>query len=517
VVAIAFEFLTGRYHASAWGSHVNEGRPDWPPSPWRVLRAMLAVGHAREGWAGTVPEEARGLFSKLTSVLPVIHLPPATAAHSRHYMPTDDKPTKVLDTFVYTGTAPVVFQWLVDLSPEEEALLRRLVEGVPYLGRAESWVDGRLVSSIARGLDPCVAAETCPRPGVERVDLLAPEAPDRYATWRAEAVAAAVRERLAELAEGARAKGKKPPSTLPKKDGQRIEAAYPADVLAALHADTAALRADGWSQPPGSKWVAYWRPRAALRVAPRPRAPRPSRLLPTMALLALSSDTRAGHALPPIGDAIFRLEALHDALVRASDRGSGPAPVFTGRDRDGARLVGHRHAALLPLTLGRRAGRLDHVLVYAPMGLDADAVAALGAVRKTYAKDLPALLVTLAGLGTAADFEKLVPHARRTRRWVSVTPFVPPRHPKRKGRDSLEGQVQAELASRGLPPAKVQVEDGRPEFRGFRRARRDPARLPPVRLVVKVRLEFEDPVRGPLVLGYGAHFGLGVFTPDDDG
>ena len=28
------------------------------------------------------------------------------------------------------------------------------------------------------------------------------------------------------------------------------------------------------------------------------------------------------------------------------------------------------------------------------------------------------------------------------------------------------------------------------------------------------RIEFADPVRGPIALGYGAHFGLGAFYPE---
>src|SRR5699024_5568337 len=35
----------GRWHATAWGSHVNEGVPEWPPCPWRICRALLAAWH----------------------------------------------------------------------------------------------------------------------------------------------------------------------------------------------------------------------------------------------------------------------------------------------------------------------------------------------------------------------------------------------------------------------------------------------------------------------------------------
>jgi len=40
---IELRFPAGRYHATPWGSHVNEGAVEWPPSPWRLLRALIAT------------------------------------------------------------------------------------------------------------------------------------------------------------------------------------------------------------------------------------------------------------------------------------------------------------------------------------------------------------------------------------------------------------------------------------------------------------------------------------------
>lgn len=42
-VAIAIRFLTGRAHLHPWQSHHSEGRVEWPPSQWRLLRAIVAV------------------------------------------------------------------------------------------------------------------------------------------------------------------------------------------------------------------------------------------------------------------------------------------------------------------------------------------------------------------------------------------------------------------------------------------------------------------------------------------
>ncbi len=42
-LTIAIRFLTGRAHLHPWQSHHSEGPVDWPPSQWRMLRALVAV------------------------------------------------------------------------------------------------------------------------------------------------------------------------------------------------------------------------------------------------------------------------------------------------------------------------------------------------------------------------------------------------------------------------------------------------------------------------------------------
>jgi hypothetical protein len=40
---ISIRFLTGRAHLHPWQTHHSEGRVEWPPSQWRLLRALVAV------------------------------------------------------------------------------------------------------------------------------------------------------------------------------------------------------------------------------------------------------------------------------------------------------------------------------------------------------------------------------------------------------------------------------------------------------------------------------------------
>lgn len=529
MLTLLVTFPAGRYHATPWGMHVNEGAIEWPPSPWRLCRALVAVGFQRLGWS-SVPPTARAFLERLADHPPRYGLPPASASHTRHYMPLyGDKTTKVIDAFAYVGGGSLGIQFDVELDEGERALLDELLGALSYLGRAESWADVRRVERMPDDLVTCEASESPPGPNYERIALLAPERAVVYDAWRTEALARETVETERVQRAKAAEKGKSWKG-LAKKDLARIEAMFPADVVDALCVTTAALQSAGWSQPPGAKWLSYWRREGALRTTSTPssvvrRSPRP-----TTALLALSSDTQNVDAFPSLADALPRLEAIHDALVKRSTQGGAPSPCFIGKI-DGRTLDGHRHASLLPLCLGKRPGRLDHVLVHAPMGFDDAARDALGAIRKIYAKNLPDLFVTLAGVGKLDAFATLVRHVGRSSLWESTTPFVPSRHMKVRGKDTLTEQVRAELRWRGLPEPKriaVELRDGTfasledgmplvgpdassPRFRHYRRERAE--RPAPSTRSFSLRLEFEEPIAGPLSLGYASHFGLGLFIP----
>ena len=103
MIALEIRFIAGQYHATPWGRHVNEGAVEWPPSPWRLLRALIAVGYRKLGWDPRhPPQEAAQLVELLAAEVPVFHLPPASLGHTRHYMPKynsarDGKTDKVFD------------------------------------------------------------------------------------------------------------------------------------------------------------------------------------------------------------------------------------------------------------------------------------------------------------------------------------------------------------------------------------------------------------------------------------
>src|SRR5208283_2959666 len=148
VIAIAVSFLSGRYHATPWGRHVNEGAPEWPPSPWRLLRGLVATWKRK---LSELPQLEVEAILKTLSTPPEFYLPSASVAHSRHYMPWFKKgpldKTLVVDAFVAVPReAELVIIWPErELNAPHREKLARLLEHLNFLGRAEAWCTARLL------------------------------------------------------------------------------------------------------------------------------------------------------------------------------------------------------------------------------------------------------------------------------------------------------------------------------------------------------------------------------------
>ena len=86
MTVLELRFPAGRFHATPWGRHVNEGAVEWPPSPWRLFRSLIATWYLKA--RTEVSEETlRALISALAAKPPQFHLPKATNSHTRHYLP----------------------------------------------------------------------------------------------------------------------------------------------------------------------------------------------------------------------------------------------------------------------------------------------------------------------------------------------------------------------------------------------------------------------------------------------
>jgi len=486
VITIAIHFLAGRYHATPWGRHVNEGVPEWPPSPWRLLRALVAA------WQRSAPEVGRPQMERLLKVLsapPDFRLPPATLAHTRHFMPWFKKGpgdrTMVFDTFVATfRSEPLLVVWpQAELSPEDRRLLGRLLANVSYLGRSESWCEATLVNQ-GEPNSFYLGQEGQLRPTDEPVRVLG-------------------------LAEEFR--------------------------LENLMVETNTLRLrQKRLDPPGSRWLLYSRPRNALAVNYQETSGR----METRPVQAVRYALDA-NPLPLLTESIAVAEAARrTALFQHRRLNSGQVPVhLSGKDVTGQPLAGHLHAYYLT-TDEDEDGRLDHLTIFAPGGLAQHELEALMRLRtlKLGAEE-PELRLLLLGIAREGETTQLGSHFKPARIWVSATPFVLSRHPKvdRHGRPKLtpegwqvdgpEDQLRREWHLRqaldpSLPdlleierlPAST-IRGHRTSWLDFRRWRRTGSAPGPVGGAYGFRLTFAEPVKGPVALGYGAHYSLGLFRP----
>ncbi|MDQ7789699.1 MAG: type I-U CRISPR-associated protein Csb2 [Clostridia bacterium] len=498
MIAIAVRFLVGRYHATPWGRHVNEGIPEWPPSQWRVLRALIA------SWKYHRPEltadEVGGVIEALVPP-PQSWLPPATAGHTRHYMPWFKKgpgdTTLVYDTFVaLPRDQEVRLIWPdADLQETQRDTLRSLLAGVTYLGRAESWCIARLDEDPPEAnCRVYVQGQPVPR-GVEIVRTLS------------------------------------------------LDEVEPGTVLDALMVETSELRSKQRRlNPPQSRWVSYGRPPGALALV-HPSRPARSKSTGTVIAARFALDRRP---LPMVQDTLLLAERTRLAVMARYGRMNDGrlSPTLAGREGN-KRLQGHQHAFYLP-TDEDGDGRLDHVTIYAPGGLGSLEQAAIGSLReifwadrqgKTEVDDMRRLRVVLLGFAQSGDsnsLERVFPEARH---WVSSTPFVLTRYPKTyaNGRpkynevgeqtDGPEDQVRREWEYRRdenpmLPRLvavrlwdRLRLKNGK-EIRWLTfNTRRAKGKGTTSGFIYGLALEFEEPVTGPLALGYGCHFGLGQFSP----
>jgi len=525
VVAIEMRFTAGRFHATPWGRHVNEGAVEWPPSPWRLLRALIAVWHRK---CPNIPEDrVRALIEALAFEPPCYHLPDATVGHTRHYLARyrPGKSDMVFDTFVaLVPKEPVVFCWPdLQLEPDAADALEELVGALGYFGRAESWVDARVAPDWS-GEPNCLLKRDAAEVDGELVEVMAPEPAEDYAEWRDPALAEALEIELAEK----RREQDDPPEevSLTNTERRKTEAAFPEDLFAALHANTTDLRKQGWSRPPGSRPLQYVRPSNALEPRPRSRRQATQRR-PTVARFAL-----AGSVLPQLTDTVYVAETMRQALMSWSDA----AEVFAGRDDDGEPLEGHQHAFILPAD-DDNDGRLDHITVYCREGFDAEAQRALAGVRRLWQPQRrPDIHLALLGLGEPKVHGGFDPHRGQTpqlassRVWVSRTPFVLYRYPAMRNdgsprldeegswKDGPREQIELSLRRRDFPePVEVEpVEHTTTAGRQLRwlqfvRERREGQEAPVNLRGYGFRLVFAEPVTGPIALGYACHFGLGQF------
>ncbi len=546
--ALSFRFLAGRYHATLWGRNVNEADVAWPPEPWRLLRTLIAA-YWRKGDHARWSEDALDLLiDTLAETLPVYRLPEgAVHTHTRHYMPQQarGKTTLIFDAFLrMPEEATMVAAWPdATLDADLFALGSDLAEAIGYLGRAESWTECEALAEWD-GEPNCRPAEA----GLHGtpVRLLAAMPP---ATYRNE------RDRLvANERQHIRAAAKKPPSE--RQLTSQVDKAFrskpsgrdtlPARLVDALALDTADYQDRRWPRPPAAREVLYTRAEeAAPAVAPRlPRrrsASRATASMPTLARYLL-----AGRPRPRVEDTIrigevMRLAALAQfgwQLDGLSGRRVPRAPwQVSGRDADGRPLRdrAHRHAFWLPEDADSD-GLIDHVSVFIPDGIDRDVQAKLDRITRLWVARTPRTddedvqdsgteewRLALEGFGKPDDFSASAAVFGQSIRWRSATPFLAAGHLKSDGHAGEFRRLVRRTGmdeAFGFDAAKINIQELKNiriggsarhalHFHRFRSRGREKQPDPAGALL---EVTFPVPVGGPIAMGYGCHFGLGLFV-----
>jgi CRISPR-associated protein Csb2 len=559
MIGISIQFLTGRYHATPWDKQVNEGAVEWPPSPWRIMRALISAYYRSP--APPEKKQVSRLLEKLAAEPPTYHVPMEMgSAHTQHYMPLRKQATtKIYDTFyVFSGGAfsdleesKVVLSWAqVQLEDVEQDILRSLCEGVSYLGRAESWAELSVINEEVK--NPPGRKEITVAKAEQGGDLqvLCP-----LSAAEAKGFCLALQTMM-------------PPTTAKKgskKAGSSTMSKLPQTLMDLLELDINTLYQQGWNGIPGAHWVSYTEPEPTAKSIGPAKSRQPYSV--NMARYALSCPV-----LPSIFKTVSVGERFRRSLMsRTKDEENSVSPTFSGKnpDRDANQdesnfAVGHKHAYYLP-EVNQATGKIEQMVVFSAPGFDARDLTALGKLSKVWGDGNFEIRTVLMSLGQVADFAaaRQQPSAisqviGSSQHWQSLTPMVLPRHSKKRYLpdthflvDGVEDQVLrllGQLPHLALPEMSIKREVL--DYPGVRlRDRdlwlaafdRDNNPIVRVRTIDKgvtqyrsslfqrtryhgegkkasddgywLELEFDQPQSGPIAIGYAAHFGLGVFSP----
>lgn len=478
MIVIELRFPTGRFHATPWGRNVNEGAAEWPPSPYRLARALLDVYHRR------YPDWSKDRILPLLDLLsnaPSFFLPPTRNSHVRSFMSQNrEDPTqkqKIFDSFVVLSSDNSVFCGFPgDLNTDQLEDLNTLLVSMPYLGRSESWVEARITDSAISIDWNCLTAEPGKKYGSD-VEL----------------------RRVACLASAAR---------FAESFGQTA-AKQKLGWVDAIELSTGDLLREGWSQPLALTFRDYLIPRSLFVRDFAKTQIKVSRF--QWARFSL-----AGKVLPSVHETVPFAERIRKKLMGIHRRlmSDDPQAVswkFSGKDACGMPVQGHNHAFFLPADCNSD-GELDTFYVGVKDAFDSSELKALDRLRSIWqTHSRPDVNLILSGLSDEKPFQKEIV-------WRSSTPFVPPRH-YRKGRgnfaDWLKSEVERECQNHGLPTIRQlkQIDPGEAQKPGkwlsFDRGEKRTA----LNSGYGFEIEFTEPVDGPFALGSRCHYGLGLFLP----
>lgn len=506
MLTIRLHFPWGRYYAHPWGQNpVRIAEAEWPPSPWRLLRAIAAAWF-RKNPGQPASCELLEMLETLGRELPVMQLPPVSFSKTVHYHPNPGVPSGKVrheNHFVAVG-GNVLFQWtlanIAAANREADAariltLLDDLLGDISYFGRAESICEIS-ASSDAETLDPSSRAVVVinDRKAGRRIatdcrDVFCPN-PDQFQ-------ATDLWQRRSNVTD---------PSVAPKHLVQ--------DLL-----DTPQ------PLPDGAVWYSYkmpagWPERWVIRHA-RPV----KRQRNTAPILAHYLEFSLQCRIPvPSKHVVSLATSFRATAIKNFRRGDSKRQSFalSGHDRPEDVVGNHLHAFYLPIP-DETGTVLERLQVWCRHGFTQREINALMSVGSLYWADgrFPVRPVLL-------KLTLELPEPPASKRWRSLTPFVPPRHWYRKkmaeGRvrqdDSPELQMVRSLQDSGVTlSAKVSRSSQSEEWDVCKvhLGTTDRRKGVEQRIGLFLQLDFDVETSVPLpALGHSCHFGLGQFVPFDE-
>ncbi|MHB8898922.1 MAG: type I-G CRISPR-associated protein Csb2 [Thermoguttaceae bacterium] len=526
-------FPLGGFHATRWNQNAFEDRHgEWPPSPWRLLRALAArwFQYARE--TGDQDEVARDeLLQQLASQPPAFCLPaftwrgePALHQYQKIEVAWTDasakaaaykKPKTTLAVDVFRALSPaecVIWIWdTIDLSPQLTDLLKELLKRILYFGRAETHCRFAVGSTPTQDLVRCELSST-------------------------------------------------------SKTDSPVLVATPGEKLAldSLLASTDAPLLKGRQIPPGTVWNYARVPQVPhVRVLPSRKSKLPvdlqviqfalgGRVYPEQAHWVRVIEKFRGCVLKHAARIVSQGEyaSYRDLPADLRDR----LKLLSGKDGGDRACQGHQHAYffLYPDEIGNPT----RLIAYRRVAFDStsdqhfEVEAILAASREAifWQRGSPDWSLRLVPL----PFETPAPTCCRldapwSAVWGSATPFVPPnrRRFRENGRlraretavallrKALSETLIAKASKASVIAVQAIDKEGYPfasrldqdppepnwvtihETRSERHERLQ-SRARPVRPGFRFRVEFSQPICGPILVGHSCHFGLGLFVPEDE-
>jgi CRISPR-associated protein Csb2 len=498
-------FPLGRYHANPWRAFAfDDPHGEWPPSPWRLLRAILARSFqlSRERENACDDDLRQKLVTTFCESKISFQLPTQSwrGPGLQQYQPSEFKKIPAAAAKpgekTYNTTKNKDNFWLV--SAETDALFWSFV--------SENWTNELLAH-----FDECLARMTY--------------------FGRAESITAIERLKHEDIIinTNCELKDKRTSTSVPVLC-PRVDATFE-QVACQTNDDTVANS----TTPPGAVWKYAERPSRAKPVARQPtRKALPltqivqfaigGRVFPSLRYWLRITDKFRGIALRQLAQQLTGNRNAKFAELPSETRTK--FSLFTGKGAADSVLAGHQHTAFFLIPDSQ--GKPSRLICWrnAPF-TDQEQTALLAAAEAPLAWDFGSddwkLRLVPLPVETPLPPDKNI--FGESSVWETLTPFVPPLHVfgrngKPKNGFEIETQIKNILSDCKLPSARVTLlspSDAPTQWVKVHRPQRSRNEQTNAdKRGFRIRLQFEKSAKGPIYLGHSCHFGLGLFMPVPD-